>query len=168
MGRPLADAPNSASPSWVDYWIDNTNYCAFFGCDDSCTGVASTLRAAGTGSCVGGAVTCHRLAPLNDDAYPPRPDFAALHDAFLDSLLHEQQQQKIERLASQGSYEEESHSELGLNRSASTDSTAHSWTLSPTSSSSSFSDCGGGGFTSASAATRTSTIHCAESSFQPW
>jgi hypothetical protein len=152
MGLSPAAPPSSVgAASWVDYWIDNTNYCAFFGCDDSCTGVASTLRAAGTGSCVGGgALSSNRIAPL-DDSYPSRPDFAALHDAFLDSLLHEQQQQqKIERLATQGSYqEEESHSELGLNRSASTDSTAHSWTLSPTSSNSSFSDCGGTTQTSA-------------------
>jgi hypothetical protein len=162
MGRrpPAEDAaapPIISASSWVDYWIDNTNnYCAFFGCDeDSCTGVAATLRAAGTASCVGGggggvSSSSYRLAPLDDDDDSPRLDFAALHDAFLDSLLHEQQQQqqKIDRsLASQGSYnnEEESHSELGLNRSASTDSIAHSWTLSPTSSNSSVSDCGGGG-----------------------
>jgi hypothetical protein len=160
MGRPPKDAPPSAS--WVDYWIDNTNYCAFFGCDDSCTVAASALRA-GTERC-GDLSSSYRLAPLLEYASGggshSKPDFAALHDEFLDSLLQEQEQlqqqqnQSLQRnhsnrgLVTKGSsYDEnDAYSETGLNHSLSNDSTAHSWTLSPTSSNSSISDGGNGAY----------------------
>lgn len=94
-----------------------------------------------TNGCVGGNATSLRKMPPAD---PPKPDYAALHDEFLDSLLHEQQAE----LAARGSQEDDIVSDPGLNHSVSTESSTHSWTLSPASSNSSLSDIGVGGSSS--------------------
>lgn len=123
--------------SWVDYWIDNTNYCAFFGCDDEgvCVGASRTVRGAVSEGCVGVVSTqSSRVPPVL-----PKPDYAALHDLFLDSLLHEQQ----ELIAVRGCADDDIGSDPGLNLSATnnTESTP-SWTLSSASSSDSLSESG--------------------------
>ena len=122
MGRPSTSTPPMNNTSWVDYWIDNTNYCAFFGCEDS----ENTTGIGGNGCCVGSTF----LSQLDPTYNSPRSSillsdgcatsmtqslrvksacgvdtvedddfsiFAAKHDAFLDSLLHEQQQQLLVR-----------------------------------------------------------------------
>jgi hypothetical protein len=133
MGRPPLDAPPSTS--WVDYWIDNTNYCAFFGCDDEgyCVGAGQSMRAISNGC---GAVTSSCRIPHAQ----AETDYAAQHDAFLDSLLHEQQQ----LLAAAVFTDEDIISEPGLNNSANSCSecSALSLTLSPTSSNSSLTSDG--------------------------
>ena len=182
MGRPLemdatATPNNNSSTSWVDYWVDNTNYCAFFGWDDESASPGTRNGCCGSNCCLGGDtdLNIHRasksskgyskamMSPSlrmssisdNDSDQDRTADFAAQHDAFLDSLLREQQEQlmrasSVRSLGSgptNGSDERlrtsESTGNSGLNSSSSPGiSTTHSWTLSPTSSNDSLSDCG--------------------------
>lgn len=179
MGRPSIVTPSN--PSWVDYWIDNTSYCAFFGCDENENGSIG-----GNGCCVGSNLLSH-LDPtyihppssilVSDGCTPSMSQslrmrsacggdadtveddddfsiFAAKHDAFLDSLLHEQQQQIFSQsspLTSQAMEEDAVRraasatvgpSHVELNTSAMSLTTTHSWSLSPTSSTDSVSDNG--------------------------
>jgi hypothetical protein len=173
MGRPPIDAPPSTS--WVDYWIDNHNYCAFFGCDDE-----NSIPGTSSGCCVGSTSNCFlgdsdprnqqnfilssscatsmsqsfRISSLSGDEGVDVSDFAAQHDSLLDSLLREQQEQLLAR-SSAGVHISSSNNTMlqdlrtsdssggsGLNVSATSISTTHSWTLSPTSSNDSLSDNG--------------------------
>ena len=172
MGSPSVITPSN-STSWVDYWIDNTNYCAFFGCEET----ESTVG--GNGCCVGSTLLSHldptynnpHSSALGSDGCATSMSrslrirsacgadtvedddwsiFAMKHDAFLDSLLREQQQQLLVRsLPSTSNVEEDctgkpssSEAQTELNTSAVSLTTTHSWSLSPTSSADSVSDNG--------------------------
>jgi hypothetical protein len=195
MGRPLLQDAQPNNISWVDYWIDNTNYCAYFGCDDDqyyensvltgtgcCVGTnflgniknnnnKNNLRSISTNGCTTSLSPSFRMSSTcggadvtdNDDL----SNFATQHDAFLDSLLHEQQQQLLYRSKSPVNVNvnncninviddddvrtsDSVNGGVGLNTSAISLATTHSWTLSPTSSNDSLSDNGGMGNNSAS------------------
>lgn len=182
MGRPpvvVETSPATTSTSWVDYWIDNTNYCVYFGCDDE--NYDNSMSGA-NGCCVGSNFLSHldpsnsnrRNTILSSDGFTAMSEslrsssaggfnagannedfsnFAAQHDAFLDSLLREQQQQILNRSSPQPMYAAESSTASpldenallhtsgdSLNTSSMTIATTHSWTLSPTSSYDSLSD----------------------------
>jgi hypothetical protein len=172
MGRPSVITPSNTS--WVDYWIDNTNYCAFFGCEDNENTVG------GNGCCVGSTLLSHLDPTYNNphstllgsdgcatsmsqslrmrsacgvdtDEEDDLSIFALRHDAFLDSLLHEQQHQLLVRSAPPTSSAEEDYTarassssgaHIDVNTSALSLTTTHSWSLSPTSSTDSVSDNG--------------------------
>ena len=174
MGGPAVITPSGTS--WVDYWIENTNYCAFFGCEDNENSVG------GNGCCVGSTLLSHldptynnsHLTVLGSDGCATSMSqslrmrsacgtdnvededfsiFAVKHDAFLDSLLREQQQQLFVRSPPPTNISDEadiagrtSSSSSGihveLNTSAVSLTTTHSWSLSPTSSTDSVSDNG--------------------------
>jgi hypothetical protein len=104
----------SDTTSWVDYWVDNTNYCAFFGWDEDpgtrpgCCGVSNCCLGDTDGT-VHPTLTLpngyskarmsqtFRRSSITDDGFDPDllDDFAARHDGFLDSLLREQQEQLL-------------------------------------------------------------------------
>ena len=206
MGRPLVVVSSSAAAaaaaaaegsggsgtatSWVDYWIDNTNYCAFFGCQENEN--TGSGGGGGNGCCVGSSVLLSHLDPTykshaqqkhraskfasdgcttsmsrsfrirsacgadtveEDDDDNDWSLFATKHDAFLDSLLHEQQQQLWSRSHPSANIMDEDVSRraaspsssgphVELNTSAMNLTTTHSWSLSPTSSTDSVSDNG--------------------------
>jgi hypothetical protein len=122
MGRSLdidstAVAPESNdTTSWVDYWVDNTNYCAFFGEAEDQHSVPETRNGCcGVSNCCLGdsdrndhpisilpdgyskarMSQTFRMSSITDDGLDRDllDDFASQHDAFLDCLLHEQREQ---------------------------------------------------------------------------
>jgi len=108
-------------PNWVDQLIEN-NLCGVFGehCARSGSGGGQSLRSS------------YRFVV---EASPPPKDYAAEHDAFLDSLLHEQQKLAGARCSSGvSSLGDISESRNSSSRSIQSNS---SWTLSPASSNSS-------------------------------
>lgn len=120
----LQRPPPPRQNNWIDR-LTEINLCGVFGEHCTNSGVIHDGR------------TLQSSYRFVAETPAPQKDYAAAHDSFLDSLLHEQQQLAAEGRRSSQTLTDMSESGLNSSSRSSSQQSVSSWTLSPTSSNSS-------------------------------